>query len=441
MFAFRRPLTIWIDDTRGTVAILFALLSIVIVALLGLAIDVGQANKQQNKMQGALDGASLAAGRASQLSTGNSTKVNAAAQAYFKQHAPAGAQVTVSSSDSYKTIQLSGTFDYQTSFARVFGAPFRTFTINKSATTKITQSGAAARNTESVLVMDVSGSMKDNIGTLRTVANDFVDIVTWIDQSVATSKVALLPFASGVSLDDSQGGQGWFQGLTGAQAQPVAHWCIARRAKNDDSYPAGVWNLTDPGATPTDQTTFAAYTFYVGDTSNPKKCTIGITPAQPSFWGLSTDVQALHDHINRYTAGGDSDGQTAMQVAALALAPSNPFGGAAAYDVTKTRKIVALITDGLWNLQKAPGGTCGQGCSIPTPVIQQACAAMKANGVEIYAIYYPTDTGNANKLKSCVTDTAHFYDATINGRGFEDSILASALRDIALKISVLRLTQ
>ncbi|MEL7303092.1 MAG: VWA domain-containing protein, partial [Pseudomonadota bacterium] len=66
-----------------------------------------------------------------------------------------------------------------------------------------------------------------------------------------------------------------------------------------------------------------------------------------------------------------------------------------------------------------------------------SCTAMKNKGIEIYAIGFKLpSSGNAyDVMEHCASSEQHFYDAD------DGDELRMAFRDIALKISTLRLME
>jgi hypothetical protein len=66
------------------------------------------------------------------------------------------------------------------------------------------------------------------------------------------------------------------------------------------------------------------------------------------------------------------------------------------------------------------------------------CTAMKATvdggQIEVFTVGFQVNDTAKTFLQNCATDTSHFYDATTG------DALKAAFRDIALKISTLRLT-
>jgi hypothetical protein len=65
------------------------------------------------------------------------------------------------------------------------------------------------------------------------------------------------------------------------------------------------------------------------------------------------------------------------------------------------------------------------------------CDNMKAKGIVVYTVGFELSNGSTAKetLKKCATSLEHFYDAD------DVAALKLAFRDIALKISTLRIAQ
>ena len=104
-----------------------------------------------------------------------------------------------------------------------------------------------------------------------------------------------------------------------------------------------------------------------------------------------------------------------------------------AYGTAKTKKIAVLMTDGEYNIEYQ---SLSNGSS--TTQARTLCDNMKKAGVaiEIYTVGFQLG-GNQTAittLSQCATDSAHFYNTSTGDE------LKQAFRDIALKISTLRLT-
>lgn len=94
------------------------------------------------------------------------------------------------------------------------------------------------------------------------------------------------------------------------------------------------------------------------------------------------------------------------------------------------------MTDGVYNtLQGANYGDYSSQATTASSEALQLCTNMKAAGIEVFTVgFYLYSTDEINLLTNCATDSNHFYNAT------QESALLAAFRDIALKISSLRLT-
>ena len=95
----------------------------------------------------------------------------------------------------------------------------------------------------------------------------------------------------------------------------------------------------------------------------------------------------------------------------------------------KLRKIAILMTDGEYNRQYS-------GDSATTQA-RELCTQMKATGLTVYAVGFAIAEGGEadTTMAQCATSTEHYYSAE------DGSQLWAAFRDIALKISTLRISE
>lgn len=99
----------------------------------------------------------------------------------------------------------------------------------------------------------------------------------------------------------------------------------------------------------------------------------------------------------------------------------------------KLQKYAILMTDGDYNIMGAQNAN-------QTTVNNAAlslCTAMKNRGIIVYTVGYELQYSTpaaTTLLTNCATSSAYFYDAQ------SEAALTAAFRDIALKISSLRLT-
>ena len=472
--------------TSGNVAMMFALVAVPLTGAIGLAVDMGRIYHVALDTQGALDAAALAAGRAAQVDkSGTLSKASAAANAYFDQAKPTDVvetKINFAPNDQQTEFTVTATSWVSTPFLSVlhlFGAKSSSADApaacqgNSYACTKIVTTATAqiclncssddGTSLEISMMLDLTGSMSgDKIVDLKAAAKDLIDIVIWDDQSKYTSKVALAPFAPAVNVG------AYFTKITGKEdrednddrSDRNIHFpdscfsngkntCSAKdynEPKHIAKYALCVVERTDAGSQFTDTVpqdpstwlpTWNEATENMATTCNPS---IGIVP-------LTKDRKKLKDTIDAFSTNGSTAGQIGTAFAWYLLSPNWanvwPFESRPApYGAPKLKKIAVLMTDGEYNTLQ--GKQYSDGSSQATTALDHAkslCAAMKKNtaasdpNIEVFTVGFKLTT-KASKamLKDCATDANHYYE-TSTGDG-----LKAAFRDIALRISKLRLT-
>jgi hypothetical protein len=180
--------------------------------------------------------------------------------------------------------------------------------------------------------------------------------------------------------------------------------------------------------------------------------------ANEQIMPLTNDKNALKSRIDGFTADGSTAGQLGTAWAWYLISPnwanvwpsdSKPasYGQLTATNSSgrpKLQKIVVLMSDGVFNTYG--GDYHGDSSSMATTVSNNTvllCNNMKAAGIKVYTVGF--DLGSStlaiNTLKACASrapndppnDPSYFYNATTG------DALKQAFRDIALKISPLRL--
>jgi Flp pilus assembly protein TadG len=168
---------------------------------------------------------------------------------------------------------------------------------------------------------------------------------------------------------------------------------------------------------------------------------------------LSADKTMLRARLQGLQAGGATSGAAGTVWAWYMLSPKWAgiwTGGSApgsysdlttmnSYGAPKLRKVAVLMSDGVYNALRSVKDWPATQVSNHA---KQVCTAMKAAGIEIYSVAFDLDSLPATDraiaedvLKSCGTDLNHFYSTLTVAE------LKAAFRDIALKVSPIRLTQ
>jgi Flp pilus assembly protein TadG len=185
-------------DTRGNVAMIWALTATVTLSLVGISIDFSQAHSVKTALQNAADGAALVAERMAERPL---SERRSAAEEYFRESLvgqPLAASATVSIEELANgghraTAQMPSV----TTLSRLVTG--RNFVVGASST-----ADQAGSNLEVSLVLDVTGSMAGSrLTSLKDAANDLVDIVVNDEQTPYYTKVSIAPYSVGVNVGAS----------------------------------------------------------------------------------------------------------------------------------------------------------------------------------------------------------------------------------------------
>lgn len=423
MFASR--ITTFHTDQSGSIAIIFAMIFVILVTVAGGAIDYGRYAAARTKTVQAMDAAVLAAGRVLQTENGNEAKALAAARTYYRQNKPKWLNddnVEFSIENGNIAVSVSNT-RIKTPFLGIIGIQeLNIRSISKAVSSAGKNSGS---HVEIALMLDTTGSMcsgscgpSSRLGAMQLAAKDLIDIVIWKDQSQYTSRVALVPFALNINV-----GAEHYEAITGKPASINGDFdaCVIERDSRN------LYTARVPSAR-------AGY-FAATERS---KCGWS-TPLLP----LTSDKQALFDHLDRFKAAGSTAGHLGTQFTWYVLDPdwADVWGRESAarpYAMTKHRKkngtpelykIAVLLTDG--NFNAAYNGR---------PSDEQArkfCDKMKKQGIVVYTIGFEVQSfGLAYRtMEHCASSPEHFYDAG------DYAAVRMAFRDIALQVSTLRLAE
>ncbi len=189
------------SDVRGSVGIIFALTTVVVVSMVGGAVDYGRATMAREQMQNALDSSVLAAGRVWQI-TSDIVQAEQAGLKYFNGNKPRvvdNVSITFTPNIAMNRLAMEASTTMATPFlSLVRSSGYYVYT---KAEAELAVGGNAETSLEVSLMLDVTGSMYGNkLGDMKDAAKDLIDIIVWADQSEYTSKVALVPFSARVNV-------------------------------------------------------------------------------------------------------------------------------------------------------------------------------------------------------------------------------------------------
>lgn len=188
---------------QGNVAMIAGIALPVLLMISAGAIDLHNAAKVKSELQDALDAATLAAARSNGTTNAEVQKIGMASLKanmpnYFLTNPGDVASFTVNS--KYE-VQATATVQVKTIIANVFLPPYGQLFddyLPMGASSNVLR---ASRNVEVAVALDITGSMKDYMGDLRSAAKELVKIVVQGDQKLFTTRMALVPYAAGVNTD------------------------------------------------------------------------------------------------------------------------------------------------------------------------------------------------------------------------------------------------
>ncbi len=171
---------------------------------------------------------------------------------------------------------------------------------------------------------------------------------------------------------------------------------------------------------------------------------------------LTSRLSDVTDRLNTLNAFGPTAGALGVVWTQYLLSPNwssiwtgNQKPGSYADTLTKQsngsaalRKVAVLMTDGGFNTMRQQASNATSYVQSVSDAAVSVCTNMKNNGIEIYTVGFNLNALAAAEktialqtLQSCGTDLSHFYDSV------DADQLAKAFRDIALKLTPVRLTQ
>lgn len=301
-------------DRRGSIAVFLGLAVIPLVGVIGIGVDTARGFLVRSRLSQALDAAALAGGR---VMFENYRDQDVAM--YFTSNFPTGyLGATVGTpvitddgaTKEYLTVTAEATLP--STFMRIFGQS--TITVRASATIN-----RVNRGMELVLVLDNTYSMNSNnkMNTLKTAANDLLDILFGEEDTANQLSVAVVPFVTMVNIGESR--ESW---TTPRPDTPVTITSLTRSsAVAGDS---SLTNSSDPRTYRACATTSGAHGFRDGQM-------VDISNAVPSMYNGRRQVRTTN--IGTCSSGTDKFWYM-MDNAATGAHPANPATPAGGTSIT-----------------------------------------------------------------------------------------------------------
>lgn len=457
LFNFLRRLAC---DRRGVSAVAFAISFAVLTPMALGVFDVYQSTEQRGKLQDALDAAALYAAKSNAVTTAD---INTVGQKALTANLQLIHGATLSSS--------SFTLDSNTRVTAVASVTLPAYAPMEYTHVPVTVNSEVIRggnNIEVAMVLDNSTSMGGaSLTSLKSAANQLVDLVVSDSQTPFYSKVSIIPYGNGVNVGAYAAAA---RGASQAGANPTigVNSATAPYATFKFTNPSGStkqWNLS---TCVSERTGTEAYTDAPPSTAlvgaNYPATANGNPCISAQMAPLSSDKTALHTSINALTACCSTGGHIGVAWGWYTLSPkwNTVFTGSsapAAYGAPNTIKALILMTDGEYNSVYCNGviakmgpnssstgsgsdsdhiGCLGTNGKDAYAQAQSLCTSMKAapNNVVIYTVGLNLVAGSAaqNLINNCATDATHVY-MPANG-----TQLQIAFQQIAANLNRLRLS-
>jgi len=429
-----------VADSSASILPLFGIMVILIIVASGAAVDITRAVNAREKLSYALDAAalSLAADLSTSLMDEDDIKLalegslranlgdvefldEALENLTYKLEPDKGLLIVTSSAslDNY-FIDLGGYMKEH------IGPEMFTFGTNSQVT-------YSRYDVELAMVIDVTLSMKDEIGDLKTAAESAVDILIPEGTTGGKVKISIIPYSQGVNLGD----------YAAKVTNNLSSKCVTER-DGDEKH------------------TDASYSEeYFGDGVGTKR---GFGCSDAKLVPLTDDRTTLLAAITALKVNGYTAGQTGIGWGWYSLSPNwsdlwPENSVPAAYDDDDVLKFALIMTDGDFNthydletltesecedlkddhdylgtckngtndywLEKAQSGYYGEASQRAITI----CDEMKDDKIEIYSIYYGDDSySDAAKVMQECADEGNYYQASSSDK------LIGAFSNIARKI-------
>jgi Flp pilus assembly protein TadG len=439
------------EDRRASILPIFAIMVIIMVVIAGAAFDVSRTVNAREKLSYALDAAALDVAvdlsstlmTAEQIKTAvaNSMRANLSGEEFLEK-AIQNIEVTVDSENGLVTVTSSATLDNY--FIDLGGYMVdslgpESFSFGTSA-----QATYSRYDVELALVLDVTGSMRSHIGSLKDAATSALDILIpeGTKEKDSKVKISVIPYSEGVNL--------------GEYANKVAKG--AQGTQNCATERLGDAQFTDD---PYDYDKKDDDSYFGGGSS-------GCAPT-PQMEPLTAKRQKIETAIGKLSASGSTAGQTGIAWGWYTLSPNwaNLWPSSsepAAYDNEEVLKFAIVMTDGDFNryyrkrsldkddcqtakkwgyvTETCKNGTheywypygSGGYSGTSSKRAMELCEAMKDEGIKIYTIFFGSYKSDPVRvMQSCASDGG-YYQASSKEE------LVQAFANIAKKIQAIYLS-
>jgi Flp pilus assembly protein TadG len=359
-------------DEDGSIAITFAITSVVLLLIMGAAIDYARVSRSYTLIQNAADSALLAVAHSAQESD-NVDALKQETSDYMATMLPSNLDFEISSfTKSGSTLSMTATGIVPASLTAVVG--FDEF--NPKATSEVYW---GTGKVEVMLVLDNTGSMGSHgrMAALKDAADALLDELAGSEEGLV--KVGIVPFDVYVRVPTSYKTASWFTTLNW-MVSLFWNGCITDRNQSYD--------IDDTAVTSTS-------TKYPGALCSSSS----LTTIQP----LTADFTTLSSKISAMSPAGNTNITIGLSWGLALLSNQEPFTEGEPYGTENLTKYIVLITDGDNTENRWTSSTS----SIDART-ELACQSVKDAGIKLYAIRL--QEGNSSLLSDCASSADTYFD-------------------------------
>ena len=434
---------------KGNVAMMFAIACVPVLAAMGIAVDYTRGAQTASTMQDALDAASLALSRRSDLNTMTQAQIEQYASNYFNAnfHNSEFQDLTLTASytSTGPSVTVSASGKLPTDFMGIIGT--KDMPIGRSSTTIWGEARLRV-----ALALDNTGSMASS-GKMTALQTATHNLLTQLKNAATLDGdvyVSIIPFVKDVNVSSTNYNQSWVK-WDGSAYKDRDLW--------------DKWNGTCSGG---------YYASYYHDEASCESHYYTWTPASHSSWngcvmdrdqsydtlntaptiadtatlfpaeqysscptpmmGLTYDWTALNNEVDAMTPSGSTNQAIGLQWAWQSLTAA-PFTIPAMDAGRIYKQVIILLTDGL-NTQDR---WYGNGYNVSTQVDarqQLLCNNIKAAGVTIYTVQVNTGGDpTSTLLQNCASSSDKFFLLTSADQ------IVTTFQQIGTELSDLRISQ
>jgi Flp pilus assembly protein TadG len=367
-------------DPQGSVSLMFAFAALVLIGVVGAAMDYSRAANVQTNLQRAVDGAALLAAKNNRDMSG-SPMSDAAATDFLRKTFTGDRISDLNATVTFLSdrVQVNATAIVPTTLMNLLG--IKTMPVSGRSEALFGDTKA-----EIVLVLDNTGSMNqaNKLPTLKLAANNFLNKMQANTGPTDAIRVGVVPFETNVNLGSLK--NSWW--VDPAQTSywtthPLTTGCIWDRDQPND-------------AKDTPPNTGVIGTMFGADQTRATPC--GIGPILP----LTGDYGALHASIDGMVASGTTNLTIGLVWGYHLLSPSEPVTNALPFGTKNLSKYIILMTDG--DNTKMRGTTDIVAMDART---RQVCDSIKADKILVFTARIID--GNESLLRDCASSPTMYY--------------------------------